>query len=56
MVGLSERPLAVAADISAGNARRLAMPMSAVPSMIAAMPVVEPSAAMLKLTPGWPCL
>ena len=30
--------------------------MSAVPSMMAAMPVVEPSAAMLKVTPGWDVL
>ena len=56
MVGLSVRPLALAAETSVSNARRLAMPISAVPSMMAAMPVVEPSAAMLKLTPGWAAL
>src|ERR1700682_6265619 len=52
MVGCMCTPLAAAAPISAGLARRLDMPISAVPSMIAAMPVVEPSAAMSKVVPG----
>ena len=46
-------PLAQAAEISVGLARRLDMPICAVPSMIAAMPVVEPSAAISKLVPGF---
>src|ERR1700731_3492577 len=45
-------PLPEAAPTSAGFARRLDMPICAVPSMIAAMPVVEPSAAMSKVVPG----
>ena len=45
-------PLALAAEISVGLARRLDMPICAVPSMIAARPVVEPSAAISKSVPG----
>src|SRR6266550_398329 len=52
MVGFILRPLAVAAPTSEDFARRLDMPISAVPSMMAAMPVVEPSAAMSNVVPG----
>src|SRR5437762_6069782 len=45
-------PLAEAAPISDDLARRLDIPICAVPSMIAAIPVVEPSAAMSKVVPG----
>ncbi len=45
-------PLAAAAPTSDDFARRLDMPISAVPSMIAAIPVVEPSAAMSNVVPG----
>src|SRR5689334_11219974 len=53
MVGFMETPLAWAADISVGLARRLDMPIWAVPSVMAAMPVVEPSAAISKAMPGF---
>ena len=42
-----------AADISVGLARRLDMPIWAVPSVMAAMPVVEPSAAISNATRGF---
>src|SRR5258707_9731986 len=45
-------PLACAAPTSDDLARRLDIPICAVPSMIAAIPVVEPSAAMSKVVPG----
>src|ERR1041384_3915471 len=45
-------PLAEAAPTSDDFARLLDIPISAVPSMIAAMPVVDPSAAMSKVVPG----
>src|SRR5256885_8718853 len=45
-------PFALAAPTSEDFARRLDMPIPAVPSMIAAMPVVEPSAAMSNVVPG----
>ena len=53
MTGVSFVPLAWAADSSVGFAWRLDMPMSAVPSMIAVNPVVEPSAAISKLVSGF---
>src|SRR4051812_32684425 len=45
-------PLAAACPTSDDLARRLDIPICAVPSMIAEMPVVEPSAAMSKVVPG----
>src|SRR5205085_6931192 len=45
-------PLAAACPTSDDLARRLDIPICAVPSMIAAMPVVDPSAAMSKVVPG----
>ncbi len=45
-------PLAEAVAISSGLTGRLDIPIAAVPSMIAAMPVVDPSAAISKLVPG----
>src|SRR5262249_3440894 len=45
-------PFDAAAPTSEPFARRLDIPISAVPSMIAAMPVVDPSAAMSKVVPG----
>src|SRR5207302_5815800 len=45
-------PLAAACPTSDDLARRLDIPICAVPSMIAAIPVVEPSAAMSKVVPG----
>src|SRR5271166_1133218 len=53
MVGFMVTPLALAADISVALARREDMPICAVPSMMAAMPVVEPSAAISNETPGF---
>ena len=52
MVGFMFTPFDEADATSAGLARRLDMPICAVPSMIAEMPVVEPSAAMSKVVPG----
>src|SRR6476646_519048 len=52
IVGFICFPLAAAAPTSEVLARRLDMPISAVPSMIAAIPVVDPSAAMSKVVPG----
>src|SRR4029077_13053878 len=52
IVGFILMPLAEAAPISDDLARRLDIPSCAVPSMIAAIPVVEPSAAMSKVVPG----
>ena len=52
MVGFKVMPLATPADISVGLARRLDMPICAVLSMMAAMPVVEPSAAISNDTPA----
>src|SRR5215216_1604705 len=52
IVGFICLPLAVAAPTSELLARRLDIPISAVPSMMAAMPVVDPSAAMSKVVPG----
>src|SRR4029077_7048218 len=52
IVGFMLMPLAEAAPISDDLARRLDIPICAVPSMIAAIPVVEPSAAMSKVVPG----
>src|SRR6185369_1485905 len=52
IVGFILMPLAEAAPISDDLARRLDIPICAVPSMIAAIPVVEPSAAMSKVVPG----
>jgi len=52
MVGFMLMPLAWAADISVGLARRLDMPIWAVLSVMAAMPVVEPSAAISNVVPG----
>src|SRR5262245_37849419 len=46
MMGFNVTPFAVAADISVGFARRELIATWAVPSMIAAMPVVDPSAAI----------
>src|SRR2546423_13631389 len=45
-------PLAAACPTSDDLARRLDIPICAVPSMIAAIPVVEPSAAMSKVVSG----
>src|SRR4029450_9092738 len=45
-------PLDEAAPTSELLARLLDMPIWAVPSMIAAIPVVDPSAAMSKVVPG----
>src|ERR1700720_1009691 len=45
-------PLPLAAATSSGFVGRLAIPIWAVPSMMAAMPVVDPSAAMSKVVPG----
>src|SRR6185295_17441618 len=45
-------PLACAAPTSDDLARRLDIPICAVPSMIAAIPVVDPSAEMSKVVPG----
>src|SRR5215211_7655316 len=52
MVGFMCLPLDEAAPTSEDFARRLDMPMSAVPSIMAAIPVVDPSAAMSKVVPG----
>src|SRR4029453_11325148 len=52
MVGFMCLPLAAAAPTSEVLARRLDIPISAVPSMMAAIPVVDPSAAMSKVVPG----
>ena len=56
MVGFMFTPLAWAADISVADARRELMPICAVPSVMAVMPVVEPSAAISNETPGWAVL
>ena len=52
IVGFMCLPFAAAVPTSDVLARRLDMPISAVPSMIAAIPVVDPSAAMSKVVPG----
>lgn len=44
--------MAFAVETSVALAGRLDMPICAVPSMIAAMPVVEPSAAISKVVSG----
>src|SRR5215471_10433133 len=49
VVSLNVTPLALAAATSSGFVGRLAIPICAVPSMIAEIPVVDPSAAMLKV-------
>src|SRR5437763_10406336 len=51
IVGFMCFPLAAAAPASEVLARRLDMPICAVPSMMAAIPLVEPSAAMCKVVP-----
>ena len=56
MMGFIETPLAAAPESSVALARREDMPIWAVPSVMAAMPVVEPSAAISKETPGWAAL
>ena len=53
MVGFMFTPFPEAAETSAGLARRLDMPICAVPSIMAEMPVVEPSAAMSKVVPAF---
>src|SRR6267378_2770067 len=52
IVGFMFFPLDAAAPTSEVLARRLDMPICAVPSMMAAIPVVDPSAAMSKVVPG----
>src|SRR4051812_46787557 len=53
IVGFIFTPFACAAETSVVLARRDAMPIWAVLSMMAVIPVVEPSAAISKETPGW---